>query len=94
MILIFYLGIFHYFKNTNYFFYSNVETLVNCNTQLLKDWETEKKNQNETQKSDIEILGEIFMKMVFLYYPSNNNYNSHLFLKCIRYIVLINLILC
>jgi hypothetical protein len=43
--------------------FSNVETLVNCNTQLLKDWETEKKTQNETQKSDIEILGEIFMKM-------------------------------
>jgi hypothetical protein len=40
---------------------SNVETLVVCNTQLLKDWDEQKKNSAE---DEIMIIVDIFEKMV------------------------------
>jgi len=41
--------------------FSNVETLVNCNTQVIKDWD-ENKRLNST-KDDASIIGDIFDKM-------------------------------
>ncbi len=44
---------------------SNVETLVNCNTQLLKDWDDRKRHSST--KDDVVIMGDIFQKMVHIY---------------------------
>lgn len=41
--------------------FGNIESLLACNSQLLKDWDSRKRMSNT--KDEIIILGEIFQKM-------------------------------